>query len=68
MDSVANENQGIELHRNLSQLLTQAGMHTRKWLSNSPRVSRDIPLQDLKAEVDLAPELQCLLKVKKDLS
>ena len=53
MDSVANEDQGIELHRQLSQLLKQAGMHARKWLSNSPRVLRDIPLQDRKAEVDL---------------
>ena len=53
MDSVANEDQGIKLHRQLSQLLTQAGMHARKWLSNSLRVLRDIPLQDLKAEVDL---------------
>ena len=53
MDSVVNEDQGIELHRQLSQLLTQAGMHARKWLSNSPRVLRDIPLLDRKAEVDL---------------
>ena len=28
-------------------------MHARKWLSNSSRVLRDIPLQDRKAEVDL---------------
>ena len=53
MDSVANEDQGIELHRQLSQLLAQAGMPARKWLSNSPRVLRGIPLQDLKAEVDM---------------
>ena len=53
MDSVANEDQGIELHKQLSQLLRQAGMHARKWLSNSSRVLRDIPLQDRKAEVDL---------------
>lgn len=53
MDSVENEDRGIELHRQLSQLLTQAGMHARKWLSNSSRVLRDIPLQDRKAEVDL---------------
>ena len=53
MDSVANEDQGIELHRQLSQLLAQAGMHARKWLSNSPQVLRGIPLQDLKAEVYL---------------
>ena len=53
MDSVVNEDQGIELHRQLSQLLTQVKMHARKWLSNSPRVLRDITIQDRKAEVDL---------------
>ena len=53
MDSVVNEDQGIELHKQLSQLLRQAGIHARKWLSNSTRVLRDIPLQDRKAEVDL---------------
>ncbi|MCG8034838.1 MAG: DUF1759 domain-containing protein, partial [Candidatus Thiodiazotropha taylori] len=53
MDSVENEDQGIELHRQLSQLLVQAGMHARKWLSNSPRVLKEVPLQDRKAEVDL---------------
>ena len=53
MDSVLNEDKGLELHRQLSQLLTKAGMHARKWLSNSSRVLRDIPLDDRKAEVDL---------------
>ena len=53
MDSVVNEDQGIELHKQLSQLLRQAGIHARKWLSNSTRVLRDISLQDRKAEVDL---------------
>ena len=53
MDSVANEDQGIELHRQLTHLLRQADIHARKWLSNSPRVLRDISLQDRKAEVDL---------------
>ena len=36
MDSVMTEDE--ELHRQLSQLLTKAGMHARHWLSNSPRV------------------------------
>ena len=53
MDSVANEDQWIELHRQLSQLLRQAGMQSRKWLSNSPRVLRDIPLEVHKAETNL---------------
>ena len=56
MDSVMNEDEGIELHRQLSQLLIQAGMHARKWLSNSSNVLKEIPLQDRKAEVDLDNE------------
>ena len=53
MDSVMNEDEGIKLHRQLSQLLTLAGMHARKWLSNSSKVLKEVPLQDRKAEVDL---------------
>ena len=53
MDSIMNEEDGIDLHRQLSQLLTQAGMHARKWLSNSSTVLKEIPSQDRKAEVDL---------------
>ena len=56
MDSVMNEDEGIKLHRQLSQLLTQDGMHARKWLSNSSKVLKEIPLQDCKAEVDLDNE------------
>ncbi|MEW8119969.1 MAG: A17 family peptidase, partial [Candidatus Thiodiazotropha sp.] len=53
MDSVLSEDQGIELYKQLSLLLSKAGMHARKWLSNSLRVIAQIPTQDRKAEVDL---------------
>lgn len=53
MDSVLNEEQGIELYKQLSQLWSKAGMHARKWLSNSKRVLMEIPQQDRKSEVDL---------------
>ena len=53
MDSVMNEEDGIDLHRQLAQLLTQAGMHARKWLSNSSTVLKELPLQDRTTEVDL---------------
>ena len=56
MDSVSNEVQGVQLYRQLSLLLTKAGMHGRKWLSNSSTVLRDIPVQDRKAKVDLDSE------------
>ena len=53
MDSVQDEEQGIRLYRQLSCLLTKAGMHARKWLFNSPTVLSEIPIQDRKSEVDL---------------
>ena len=56
MDSVSSEEQGIELHRQLSLLLTNAGMHARKWLSNSSKVLSEILIQDRKFEVDLDRE------------
>ena len=52
MDSISSEEQGIELHRQLSLLLTKAGMHARKWLSNSSKVLSEIRIQDRKFEVD----------------
>ena len=53
MDSVQDEEQGIRLYRQLSYLLSKAGMHARKWLSNSPTVLSEVPIQDQKSEVDL---------------
>ena len=53
MDSVQTEEQGIDLYRQLSFLLTNAGMHAHKWLSNSSNVPSAIPPQDRKSEVDL---------------
>ena len=56
MDSVSIEEQGIELHRQLSLLLTKAGMHARKWLSNSSKVPSEIRIQDRMFEVYLDRE------------
>ena len=53
MDSVHTEEQGIQLYHQLSDLLSKAGMHARKWLSNSSSVLAEIPLEVRKAEVDL---------------
>ena len=53
MDSVQTEEQVRVLYNQLSKLLSKAGMHARKWLSNSPSVLADIPVEDRKAEVDL---------------
>lgn len=48
MDSVVTEEQGISLYSELSTLLTHAGMHAWKWLSNSPEVLKEIALHDRK--------------------
>ncbi len=53
MDSVVDETQGIKLYNELSQLWSHAGMHARKWMSNSVNVLMKIPIQDRKSEVDL---------------
>ena len=39
------ETEGISLYKVLSQLWKKAGMHVRKWLSNSWAVSQMIPLE-----------------------
>ena len=46
MDSVHTEEQGMELYHQLSDLLSKAGMHARKWLSNSSSILAEIPLAD----------------------
>ena len=53
MDSTVSEKKAIELCTQLSVMLTEAGMHARKWLSNSTTVLSMIPPEDRKAEVDL---------------
>ena len=56
MDSVENEKEGIELYHQLSGLWEDAGMHVRKWLSNSPVVLQNIPAEDRACEIDLDSE------------
>ena len=53
MDSVFNDDQGIELYRKLSQLWHGAGIPARNWLSNSPVVVNEIPPEDRASESDL---------------
>ena len=43
MDSVSDENQGIELYKQLSELWWKAGIYARKWQSNSPLVLKKNP-------------------------
>ena len=53
MDSVPNDSSGVELYKQLSGLWGKAGMHARKWLSNSEVVLKKIPSGDRALEVDL---------------
>ena len=54
MDSVLTDEQGVDLYEQLSELWSKAGMHTHKWLSNSPIVL--IPLQDRVNKMNLDEE------------
>ena len=53
MDSVQNVEKGIQLYHQLAALWNKAGMHARKWLSNSPEVLSVIPVEDRASEIDL---------------
>ena len=46
MALVADEQQGIKLHKQLSQLWKRSGMQARNCLSNSPVVLSEIPPED----------------------
>ena len=53
IDSVQDDEKGIQLYHHLAALLNKAGMHARKWLSNSPEVLSAIPVEDRASEIDL---------------
>ena len=53
MDSVMNDDDGIDLYKQLSELWGKADMFTHKWFSNSPVVLNKIPLKDRIQQVDL---------------
>lgn len=54
LDSVEEEQEGIELYRQLSALWEKAGMHARKWVSNSKSVMAVIPEEDRATEVNIS--------------
>ena len=56
MDSKEDDDEAIMLYQQLKGLWNAAGMHARKWLSNSPAVLEKIPEDDRAAEVDLEAE------------
>ena len=50
MDSALDEKQVIGLYRQLSCLLNKAGLQAHKWLSNSPNMLSEVPIQDRKSD------------------
>ncbi|XP_065188299.1 uncharacterized protein LOC135819075 [Sycon ciliatum] len=54
MDSVEDEDQAVELYHQLSKLWKLAGMHARKWVSNSSKLLAVIPAEDRAKQVDLS--------------
>ena len=53
MDSVPDQDTGIELYKQLSKLWAMAGMYARKWFSSVPELLEFIPQADCVTEVDL---------------
>ena len=53
MTSVIDVKSGIELHHQLTELWEKAGMHARKWMSNSMEVLSHIPEEDGLSHVNL---------------
>lgn len=53
LGNVEGEVKGIELFRQLSELWAKAGMHARKWVSNSDEVMAIIPEEDRATEVNI---------------
>ena len=58
--SVIDEDTGKETYHQLSQLWESAGMHARKWLSNSHAVLEEIPVADQAPDIDLSGDLPAI--------
>ena len=51
VDSVENDEEGVELYRQLKALWGIASMYARKWISNSPKVIEAIPTAERATEI-----------------
>ena len=54
VSSMVNDDEVIKLLHQLKQLWRKAGMHPRKWLSNSKNVLREIYIKDRAKQIDLS--------------
>ena len=53
LDSVENDDAGVELYHQLKVLWEKAGMHARRWVSNSERVIAATSVEDRATEVNI---------------
>ena len=53
LNSVEEDEKGTELYHQLKSLWAKAGMHARKWVSNSAKVMAVIPEDDRATEVNI---------------
>ena len=64
MDSTETDKEGIQLYVDLSRLWKTAGIHARKWISNSTKVLEQIPCEDRADGVEILerhlPEVKTL--------
>ena len=67
MDCAPGDEECLELYDQLSKLWGSAGMHARKWLSNSERILEKIPERDKATEVDLDKGNLPSVKTKEDV-
>ena len=51
IESLENDEEGVELYRQLKALWGAANMQTRKWISNSPEVMEKIPAEERAIEI-----------------
>ena len=51
IDSVENDEEGVELYRQLKALWGAANMQARKWISHSPEVMEKIPAEERATEI-----------------
>ena len=56
VDSVMNQDEALQLYKDLTMLWQSAGMHPRKWISNSAEVMEEIPIDDRASKVNLLEE------------
>ena len=58
MDSVLTDEERIDLYKQILELWEKAGMHTHKWLSNSPAVLNKILSQDRLHKINNLPSIK----------